>query len=64
MRSVNVPRGTTLTLERITFDANGEVPSRAVWIELHSPTHAETAGVPPLGGGERREFGLRRPGSP
>jgi hypothetical protein len=57
VRSVNVPRGTTLTLERITLDANGEVSSRAVWIELHSPTHAKTAGVPPAG--RRREPRIR-----
>jgi magnesium transporter len=39
MLSVNVPRGTTL--ERINFDTDGEVPDRAVWLDLHSPTHAE-----------------------
>jgi magnesium transporter len=39
MLSVNVPRGTTL--ERINFDAGGEVPDRAVWLDLYSPTHAE-----------------------
>ena len=32
MPSVNVPRGTTL--EHITLDADGEVPDRAVWIDL------------------------------
>jgi len=39
MLSVNVPRGTIL--ERINFDADGEVPDRAVWLDLYSPTHAE-----------------------
>ncbi|HWN51717.1 MAG TPA: hypothetical protein VNO18_18180 [Xanthobacteraceae bacterium] len=32
-------RGTTL--ERITLDADCEVPDRTVWLDLHSPTHAE-----------------------
>jgi magnesium transporter len=39
MLSVNVPRGTTL--ERINFDTEAEVPDRAVWLDLYSPTHAE-----------------------
>ena len=39
MLSVNVPRGTTL--ERINYDTDGEVPDRAVWLDLYSPTHAE-----------------------
>jgi len=39
MLSVNVPRGTTL--ERISCDGDGEVPDRAVWIDLYSPTQAE-----------------------
>jgi len=34
-----VPRGTTL--ERIVSDAGGEVPDRAVWLDLHGPTQAE-----------------------
>ena len=39
MLSVNKLRGTTL--ERTTFGADGEVPDRAVWIDLYSPTLAE-----------------------
>ena len=39
MLSVNTLRGTTL--ERTTFGADGEVPDRAVWIDLYSPTLAE-----------------------
>src|SRR5215471_10435176 len=39
MLSVSVLRGTTL--ERTTFGADGEVPDRAVWIDLYSPTLAE-----------------------
>jgi len=39
MLSVNVPRGTTL--ERINFDMDGELPDRAVWIDLFSPTTPE-----------------------
>jgi len=39
MLSVNAFRGSTL--ERTTFGADGEVPDRAVWIDLHSPTLAE-----------------------
>ncbi len=42
MLAVNVPRGTIL--ERINFadfDVNGEVPDRAVWLDLFSPTQAE-----------------------
>src|SRR5580692_371001 len=39
MLAVNVLRGTTL--ERINFDADGEVPDRAIWLDLYSPTHAE-----------------------
>ena len=39
MLSVNVPRGTTL--ERMNFDAEADVPERAVWLDLYSPTHAE-----------------------
>src|SRR5499427_2099170 len=39
MLSVNMLRGTTL--ERTTFGADGEVPDRAVWIDLYSPTLAE-----------------------
>ena len=39
MLSVNVPRGTTL--ERINHETDGEVPDRAVWLDLYSPTHAE-----------------------
>src|SRR5262252_2193774 len=38
MLSVNAFRGSTL--ERTTFGADGEVPDRAVWIDLHSPTLA------------------------
>jgi hypothetical protein len=34
-----VPCGTTL--ERITLDADCEVPDRTVWLDLRSPTHAE-----------------------
>ena len=39
MLSVNVPRGTTL--ERINYETEGELPDRAVWLDLYSPTHAE-----------------------
>src|SRR5580692_12607311 len=39
MLSVNVPRGTTL--ERINHETEAEVPDRAVWLDLYSPTHAE-----------------------
>jgi magnesium transporter len=39
MLSINVPRGTTL--ERINIEDHGEVPERAVWLDLHTPTYAE-----------------------
>src|SRR5579871_4859186 len=39
MLSINVPRGTTL--ERINLGADGEIPDRAVWLDLYSPTHGE-----------------------
>jgi magnesium transporter len=39
MLSVNVPRGATL--ERINYDARGEIPDSAVWLDLHGPTPAE-----------------------
>jgi magnesium transporter len=39
MLSVNVPRGATL--ERINYDAGGEIPDSAVWLDLHSPTPVE-----------------------
>ena len=39
MLAVNVLRGTTL--ERINFDMDGELPDRAVWIDLFSPTQSE-----------------------
>jgi magnesium transporter len=39
MLSVNMLRGTTL--ERTTFGGDGEVPDRAVWIDLYGPTLAE-----------------------
>jgi magnesium transporter len=39
MLSVNVPRGATL--ERINFDAGGQIPDSAVWLDLHAPTPAE-----------------------
>src|SRR5262249_23107675 len=39
MLSVNVPRGTSL--ERTSFGADGELPDRAVWIDLYSPTQGE-----------------------
>src|SRR5580692_5322992 len=39
MLSVHVPRGTTL--EHINFDMDGEMPDRAVWIDLFSPTSPE-----------------------
>jgi magnesium transporter len=39
MLSVNVPRGATL--ERINYDAGGEIPDSAVWLDLHAPTLAE-----------------------
>lgn len=43
MLSVNVPRGATL--ERINFDADGEVPGGAVWLDLCAPTPAENKTV-------------------
>lgn len=43
MLSVNGPRGTSL--ERINFDAGGEVPDRAVWLDLCGPTLAENKRV-------------------
>jgi len=39
MLSVHVPRGTAL--DRIPIEADGEIPDRAVWLDLHSPTHGE-----------------------
>src|SRR6516164_8001602 len=39
MLSVHVPRGTTL--ERINIGSDGEIPDRAVWLDLVSPTYQE-----------------------
>jgi magnesium transporter len=39
MLSVSVSRGATL--ERTNFDADGQVPDRAVWLDLYSPAPAE-----------------------
>ena len=39
MLSVNVPRGTTL--ERINLETDADIPDRAIWLDLYSPTHAE-----------------------
>src|SRR5580692_2110956 len=39
MLSVNVPRGTTL--ERINHETEAEVPDRAVWLDLITPTQPE-----------------------
>src|SRR5215468_11696082 len=40
MLSVNVPCGATL--ERLNFAPDGKFPDRAVWLDLHGPTPAET----------------------
>src|ERR1700750_819603 len=37
MLSVHVPRGTTL--ECINIDGAGEIPDKAVWLDLVSPTY-------------------------
>jgi magnesium transporter len=52
MLTVNVPRGTTL--ERATLGQDGEVPDRAVWLDLHTPTLAEDKMV-------ERAFGIAVP---
>jgi magnesium transporter len=39
MLSVHVPRGTTL--ERINIEHDGEIPDRAVWLDLVGPTYQE-----------------------
>jgi magnesium transporter len=39
MLSVHVPRGTTL--DRIQIEPGGEIPDRAVWFDLYSPTQGE-----------------------
>ena len=39
MLSVHVPRGTTL--ERINIGHDGEIPDRAVWLDLVGPTYQE-----------------------
>jgi magnesium transporter len=39
MLSVHVPRGTSL--ERIPVEPDGDIPDRAIWLDLYSPTHNE-----------------------
>ncbi|MBV9970858.1 MAG: magnesium transporter CorA family protein, partial [Xanthobacteraceae bacterium] len=52
MLSVHVPRGTSL--DRIPIEPGGEIPDRAVWLDLFSPSHEEDKLV-------ERTFGIAVP---